>query len=76
MPEYKIRYKDGPVQTLTADKCTTANDFILFDKGGDRIHQVATPEVESVGLAEIPDPEMPQMEVAEVQRSGRGHGFS
>jgi hypothetical protein len=38
MPDYKIRYKDGRVQAVTADKYTTSKDFIYFDRGGSWVH--------------------------------------
>jgi hypothetical protein len=74
--KYRIRYKDGRTQEVEANSTQTTKEFIYFEKGGDWVLQVAAGSVESFGLADIPEPEFPEVEVTETQRSGRGHGFS
>jgi hypothetical protein len=74
--KYKIRYKDKRTQEVQADSTKTTKEFIYFGKDGNWVLQVAADSVESFGLADIPEPEFPEVEVTEMQRSGRGHGFS
>jgi hypothetical protein len=76
LKKYKIRYKDGRTQEVEAESTRTSPEFIYFQKDGTWVHQVAAGSVESVGLAEVADPETPEVEVSELQRSGRGHGFN
>jgi hypothetical protein len=59
MPEYKIRYKDSRAQKVRADLFVTREDFIYFVEDRATVYQIATSQVESVGLADVPDPEKP-----------------
>jgi hypothetical protein len=60
MPDYKIRYKEGNrTQLVTADKYELANGYFIFEKDGADILHVTAKDVESVGAADISDPEAP-----------------
>jgi hypothetical protein len=59
MPEFKIRYNYGRTQKVTADKYGAYGEFFAFDANGADIFNVAIKEVESVGRADIADPEGP-----------------
>ena len=54
--QYKIRYKDGRTQEVEASSYRTTKEFIYFEKDGDWVHQVAADSVETVGMADIPEP--------------------
>jgi hypothetical protein len=56
---YKIRYKDGRTQEVTAGSTRTTKEFIYFEKDGNWVLQVAADSVESFGLAEVGDPSKP-----------------
>ncbi len=64
MPEFKVRYKGGRSHVITADKYGAHGDFFVFTRDAKDIFSVALKEVESVGLADIPDPEHPEPFVA------------
>jgi len=49
---------------ITADKYGAHGDFFVFTRDAKDIFSVALKEVESVGLADIPDPEHPEPFVA------------
>jgi hypothetical protein len=68
LKKYRITYKDGRTQEVEANSTRTTKEFIYFEKDGDWIHRVAADSVESFGLADIPEPELPEIEQAEFQR--------
>jgi hypothetical protein len=78
MMQFKIRYRTGQVQTLEADSYARAGDRYGFFRDGEEIHSVQADLVQTVGLADISNPELalPQVETSDAQRSRRGHSFS
>lgn len=61
VPDYKIRYKSGSrTQEVIADSYGIYGDFFVFTRDSKDILSVAKGEVESVGLADIADPEHPE----------------
>ncbi|HUY45525.1 MAG TPA: hypothetical protein VMV92_07345 [Streptosporangiaceae bacterium] len=56
MAEFKIRYRDGRTQPVTADSYGAYGDFFVFSRDKRDILSVATKDVESVGEADVPDP--------------------
>lgn len=70
MPQYKIRYKDGRSHVVEADKYqyrTGVNQY-EFTRSNKHVLTISGDRVESVGLADIPDPEAPEVEVSELRR--------
>ena len=59
MPEYKIRYKDTRTQEVAAAKYVEHGDSFVFVRGGKDVFSVSRKQIESVGLADIPDPDYP-----------------
>ena len=57
VPEYKIRYRDTRTHEVTADKYVEHDDFFVFVRSGKDVFSVSRTQVESVGLAGIPDPD-------------------
>ncbi len=57
--EWKVRYKNGRVQTITADKYGPVGDNHVFESDGVDIAVIDRKDVESVMRADIPDPETP-----------------
>jgi hypothetical protein len=54
--EYKVRYKDGREQTLSAEKYGRYGDRYAFSRDGQEILNVAADAVESIAFADVPDP--------------------
>lgn len=69
--QYKVRYNDGRVQTITADSWASAGANWAFSLDGKDIALIAQKSVESISNADVPDPEVPQVEVAEFRRAPR-----
>jgi hypothetical protein len=56
MHEYKVIYKDGRRQTITADSYGRYGSAYVFSRNRQDIFSVDAESVESVGLADIPEP--------------------
>ena len=57
--EWKVRYKDGRVQKITAEKYVPVGDNHVFEADGVDIAVIDRKDVESVTRADVPDPESP-----------------
>jgi hypothetical protein len=55
--EWKVRYKDGRVQKITADEYASYNDDHVFSVNDVSIAVIDRKSVESVTRADVPDPE-------------------
>jgi hypothetical protein len=69
LKKYKVRFKDGSTQEVEAETTRTTSEFVYFQRNGEWIHQVAAGLVESVGLADIPEPTRRAPRSAAVQLS-------
>jgi len=70
MTEFKIRYRNGKTQLVTADKYALDGQFFIFERGEEgAILHVAIMAVESVGRADVPDPGGQIPEDCEIFRS-------
>lgn len=54
--EWKVRYKNGRVQEITADKYGPVGDNHVFEADGVDIAVIDRKDVESVMRADVPDP--------------------
>lgn len=78
MTQYKIIYRDGRTREVPADKYRRDGDRYVFSSQGRNIFDIQAEVVESVGVADIPDaesPEVPEVGQSTAKRSGRVHGF-
>jgi hypothetical protein len=75
MTEYRVIYRDGRTQAISADSFGSNGDYWLFTRNGIE-SLIAKKDVESVMDADIPEPRMPEVQVSEMTRPSRGHGFS
>ena len=57
--DWKVRYKDGRVQAVTAEKYAPVGDNHVFESEGVDIAVIARQGVESVTRADVPDPRRP-----------------
>jgi hypothetical protein len=78
MPQkYRLTYHNGRTQVFEADKYGAYGDNWVFTSGNREVLSVTRKDLESIALADaVPEAELPEVEVSEVQRSGRGHGFN
>jgi hypothetical protein len=74
--KYKIRYKDSRTQGVTANTYGRHGDRYVFTLDGNEVLNLAADVVESIAYADIPEPELPEVEVATMTRSGTVRGFS
>ncbi len=75
MTEYRVTYRNGRTQIVPADSFGSNGDYWLFTRNGVE-NLISKQDVESVMEADIPEPSMPEVQVSEMRRPARGHGFS
>lgn len=57
--KFKVTYKDGRVEIVTADQYRLVGSWFVFETNGQEVHRANQTEVRSVGqveAAEIPGP--------------------
>jgi hypothetical protein len=69
---YRVSYRNGRTQLVPADKYQSNGDYWLFVINGDE-NLIAKRDVESIMLAELPEPEWPE-EPPEEPRTRFGFG--
>jgi hypothetical protein len=70
-----VTYRNGGTQIVPADTFGSNGDYWLFTRNGVE-NLISKKDVMSVMEADIPEPEMPEVQVSEMTRPSRGHGFS
>lgn len=64
MAEYKVAYRDGRTQQVTADTHGVYGDWIVFSRNRKDVLRIAAKEVERVAEAGVADPVSPAPVVA------------
>jgi hypothetical protein len=58
LQEWKITYKDGATQKVSADKHGVYGDWVVFTAAGKDVLRIAGSQVKSVARADVPDAEV------------------
>jgi hypothetical protein len=72
----KVRYHDGRMQVLEADRYESQTDYWRFTRDDQEIALIAKQSVESITNNDVPDPELPEAGITEMHRAEDGRGFS
>jgi len=67
----KVRYHDGRMQVLEADRYDSQTGYWRFSRDDQEIALIAKKSVESITNDDVPDPEFPEVEVTEMRRAPR-----
>ena len=67
----KVRYHDGRMQVLEADRYESQTDYWRFTRDDQEIALIAKQSVESITNNDVPDPELPEVEITEMHRAPR-----
>ena len=67
----KVRYHDGRMQVLEADRYDSQTDYWRFSRDDQEIALIAKKSVESITNDDVPDPEFPAVEVTEMRHAPR-----
>ena len=62
--EYKVTYRDGATQTVTADSHGVYGDWVVFSADRKDVLRIAATEVRSVARSDVPDAAYPAPAIA------------
>lgn len=54
---YRVAYRDGRTQAVTADGYSVQGNFVIFSFNGNTVLTVAADLVEHIGESGVPEPE-------------------